>query len=157
MTLGEKFDFFSMYRNCEIDSGLIHWNNAGVILGENGQYIKSIEYFDVVLDIRGNYVKALTNKATSLYNLGEISEAVETLKQTKQFSQSAIIDYIEASEELKPVGICGPGTMENDEGLCVPIRASMTTEMQQKSGGGGCLIATATFGSALLSTFFIVT
>jgi len=44
---------------------------------------------------------------------------------------------------------CGPGTVENEEGFCVPDRATMTTEMQQKSSGGGCLIATATFGSEL--------
>jgi len=43
--------------------------------------------------------------------------------------------------------VCGAGTVLKD-GFCVPERASMTTEMQQKSRGG-CLIATATFGSEL--------
>ena len=46
---------------------------------------------------------------------------------------------------------CGTGTILKD-GLCVPEHATMTTEMQQKSSnGGGCLIATATFGSELSS------
>jgi len=44
--------------------------------------------------------------------------------------------------------ICGTGTVEKN-GQCVPERATMTTEMQQKSSNGGCLIATATFGSEL--------
>ena len=43
--------------------------------------------------------------------------------------------------------VCGQGTVLKD-GFCVPDRETMTTEMQQKSGGG-CLIATATFGSEL--------
>jgi len=46
--------------------------------------------------------------------------------------------------------VCGVGTIKNEKGQCVPERATMTTEMQQKSSnGGGCLIATATFGSEL--------
>ena len=44
--------------------------------------------------------------------------------------------------------VCGKGTVLKD-GFCVPERETMTTEMQQKSSGGGCLIATATFGSEL--------
>ncbi len=49
----------------------------------------------------------------------------------------------------QPEPVCGPGTVLKD-GLCVSERASMTTEMQQKpSNGGGCLIATATYGSEL--------
>ncbi len=45
--------------------------------------------------------------------------------------------------------VCGTGTVLKD-GFCVPERATMVTEMQQKSSnGGGCLIATATYGSEL--------
>jgi len=45
--------------------------------------------------------------------------------------------------------VCGTGTIEKN-GQCVPERVTITTEMQQKSSnGGGCLIATATFGSEL--------
>jgi len=47
--------------------------------------------------------------------------------------------------------LCGEGTIEKN-GQCVPERATMPTGMQQKSSnGGGCLIATATFGSELSS------
>jgi len=44
--------------------------------------------------------------------------------------------------------VCGTGTILKD-GFCVPERTTMTTEMQQKSSNGGCLIATATFDSEL--------
>ena len=54
----------------------------------------------------------------------------------------------ETSEQINPEVVCGKGTILKD-GFCVPERETMTTEMQQKSGGGGCLIATATYGSEL--------
>jgi len=61
-------------------------------------------------------------------------------------AQEELIEKHEQSTEL----ICGPGTIKNEKGQCVPERATMTSEMQQKSSnGGGCLIATATFGTEL--------
>jgi len=51
----------------------------------------------------------------------------------------------ESTQEI----VCGTGTVRNEKGQCVPERATMTSEMQQKSSGGGCLIATATFGTEL--------
>ena len=52
-------------------------------------------------------------------------------------------------QEIDTSPVCGVGTILKD-GFCVPERETMTTEMQQKpSNGGGCLIATATFGSEL--------
>jgi len=44
--------------------------------------------------------------------------------------------------------LCGEGTILKD-GFCVPERATMVTEMQKSPNGGGCLIATATYGSEL--------
>jgi len=45
--------------------------------------------------------------------------------------------------------VCGTGTIEKN-GQCVPEHETMVTEMQQKSSkGGGCLIATATYGTEL--------
>jgi len=59
-------------------------------------------------------------------------------------------------EEPKPESsqgtevICGAGTIRNEKGQCVPARETMVSEMQEKSSSsGGCLIATATFGSEL--------
>jgi len=61
---------------------------------------------------------------------------------------ASLITVEQSIEETEIV--CGTGTVENEYGQCVPERATMTTEMQQKSSnGGGCLIATATFGSEL--------
>jgi len=72
---------------------------------------------------------------------------------------NSIMQYYEAQEKYlnipQPTIVssseiqCGQGTIENAYGQCVPERATMTTEMQQKSGGGGCLIATAAYGSEL--------
>jgi len=56
---------------------------------------------------------------------------------------------IEGGEAKPKKLVCGFGTHE-ENGVCVLDRATMTTEMQQKpSNGGGCLIATATYGSEL--------
>jgi len=45
--------------------------------------------------------------------------------------------------------VCGTGTIEKN-GQCIPEHETMVTEMQQKSSkGGGCLIATAAYGSEL--------
>jgi len=53
----------------------------------------------------------------------------------------------EAPQETEVV--CGTGTIEKN-GQCVPEHETMVTEMQQKSSkGGGCLIATATYGTEL--------
>ena len=57
------------------------------------------------------------------------------------------IKQIEMESEPTEI-VCGAGTILKD-GFCIPERETMTTEMQQKSSNGGCLIATATFGSEL--------
>jgi len=71
---------------------------------------------------------------------------------------NSLVQYYEAQEKYLNIPqptmvssseiVCGKGTIENAFGQCVLERKTMTTEMQQKSGGG-CLIATATFGSEL--------
>ena len=58
---------------------------------------------------------------------------------------------VQPTQKAQPISepvACGAGTILKD-GFCVPEHATMTSEMQQKSSGGGCLIATATFGSEL--------
>jgi len=71
---------------------------------------------------------------------------------------SSLMQYYEAQERFlgipKPTIVfsseivCGEGTILKD-GFCVPERATMVTEMQKSPNGGGCLIATATYGSEL--------
>ena len=51
-------------------------------------------------------------------------------------------------EFFKGGTMCGSGTVENEKGQCVPIQ---TISQEQSTRGGGCLIATATYGSELAS------
>jgi len=83
----------------------------------------------------GGYVEAMG----ILNTMDEVECPVGTVTDLKKLAQERINKYVK----------CGKGTILKD-GFCVPERATMTTEMQQKSSnGGGCLIATATFGSEL--------
>ena len=88
---------------------------------------------------------------------------LQKLKDRIEFSCNyinSLVQYYETQEKYLDIPqptmissseiICGKGTILKD-GFCIPERETMTTEMQQKSGGGGCLIATATFGSELAS------
>jgi len=71
--------------------------------------------------------------------------------------QSSLMQYYEAQEKYLNIPmptfvssseiVCGEGTIENTFGQCVPIQ----TTSQEQSRGGGCLIATATYGSELAS------
>ena len=75
------------------------------------------------------------------YTQQEIIASYEKQNTQQQTTEGETLD---SEEEI----ICGKGTILKD-GFCIPERETMTTEMQQKSSGGGCLIATATFGSEL--------
>jgi len=71
-----------------------------------------------------------------------ITQYYET--QEKYFGKS--IPTVVSSSDI----VCGKGTTENAFGQCVPEHETMVTEMQQKSSkGGGCLIATAIYGTEL--------
>jgi len=91
-----------------------------------------------------------------------VSTDLQKLKDLRELScgyHNSLMQYYEAQEKYLNIPqptmvsssseiVCGKGTIENAFGQCVPERATMTTEMQQKSGGG-CLIATAVYGSEL--------
>jgi len=82
----------------------------------------------------------------------EGTDVTFTLDQTEPIAEPVpepIAEPVpEPIAEPVPEIVCGAGTILKD-GFCVPERETMTTEMQQQSRGGGCLIATATFGSEL--------
>jgi len=90
-----------------------------------------------------------------LFDVGEYQNAVQYIEKLKEGSKKdgflKAVEYDRIIHDISSGGIiCGEGTIENEKGQCVPERATMTTEMQQKpSNGGGCLIATATYGSEL--------
>ena len=91
-------------------------------------------------------------KASFLINTGGYVEAMGTLNIMEEYEcpSGTVSDLKKLTQErINKYAKCGAGTILKD-GFCVPERATMTTEMQQKSSnGGGCLIATATFGSEL--------
>ena len=90
-------------------------------------------------------------KASFLINTGGYVEAMGTLNIMEEYEcpSGTVSDLKKLTQErVNKYAKCGAGTILKD-GFCVPERETMTTEMQQKSSGGGCLIATATFGSEL--------
>ena len=74
-----------------------------------------------------------------LHNIRVISPVDTTVPQTGQGIESEFEQQVEESIE-KTEDVCGAGTIENESGQCVPVADAR---------GGGCLIATATFGSEL--------
>ena len=74
----------------------------------------------------------------------EISSELEHPQDT-MFFDVAETDDIDTVQSLKePPSICGPGTTQNRAGKCIPIEPTL-----ERSNGGGCLIATATYGTEL--------
>jgi len=95
------------------------------------------EWFD------GNYPDYTIYEAVGLAEPITIEQPKTTAAPTQQEPKTVQETKTETSEP-----VCGPGTvLKNSQ--CVPEHETMTTEMQQKSSGGGCLIATATYGSEL--------
>ena len=100
----------------------------------------------------GGYVEAmeiLNNMDSEIICIAGSEE--DTVQSLKELVQERISKYVLSSSTVKSSdSICGPGTILNEENQCVPARETMVSEMQQKSSnGGGCLIATATYGSEL--------
>jgi len=125
--------------------------DAGLDLADDGRYEEAITYFDKALEIEPRLNDARMAKASVTQLMGDHETAIELFEAVHEQNPSVdVSEYIKYSEQRLQSGeiVCGEGTILKD-GFCVPERATMTTEMQQKSGGGGCLIATATFGSEL--------
>ncbi len=132
--------------NC-IVTFLYPLTDAGLKLVEQGKYLDAITYFDKALEIEPKNNDAKWSKAKTLQVMGEhelalsLFEEVAEQSPTQDFSKE--IEY--SKEQLAFVtsdNICGKGTIEKN-GQCVPDSTS------KSSKGGGCLIATATYGSEL--------
>ena len=91
--------------------------------------------------------------------VASLEQPVPESLETKEIEEPIVIDNVDLpvvttpqeNTEVKTETViqddeplCGAGTEENSKGQCVPIKSSPT----QKSGGG-CLIATSTYGSEL--------
>jgi len=68
----------------------------------------------------------------------------DSVESLKSFVQERINKYQPNSSSIISSGICGTGTIENEDGVCVP-----DPNYKKSSKGGGCLIATATYGTEL--------
>jgi len=148
--IGYEGEFqMQLMSNC-IGNFLYPLVDAGMEIAEDGRYEEAITYFDKALEIEPRLNDARMEKAVAFQAMGEHEIAIELFEAVHEQNPSVdVSEWIAYSEKLQSGEIvCGVGTVEKN-GLCVPERASMTTEMQQKSSGGGCLIATATFGSEL--------
>jgi len=125
--------------------------DAGLDLRDDGRYEEAITYFDKALEIEPRLNDARMAKATVSQLMGDHETAISLFEAVHEQNPSIdVSDYIKYSEQRLQSDeiVCGKGIILKD-GFCVPERETMTTEMQQKSGGGGCLIATATYGSEL--------
>jgi len=133
-------------------------DNSGILMVYRGNihYDNECQTFFKDYKQLGKDVQRWRNSCTDLgeypnaYLGGEMYNAINGLCGFADLS--AFAQSVEESKPESPQGteiVCGTGTIEKN-GQCVPERATMTTEMQQKSSnGGGCLIATATYGSEL--------
>ena len=136
------------FQKQEIDSciygHLYPLTDAGIELTNNGQYEEALSYFNKVLEIEPKLNDARMEKAVVLQLMGEHETAIALFKEVNEQNPSVdVSQYIEYSEQrLQGQEIdCGKGTIEKN-GQCVP-------DTSKSSKGGGCLIATATYGSEL--------
>ena len=91
----------------------------------------------VTSDENGNFV--LTFKVPNNAKAGEFDIITSVELDGQSFSETKSVESVRAPE---PVPTCGQGT-ELVNGICQIIKT------EEKPKGGGCLIATATFGSEL--------
>ena len=107
----------------------------------------------VTSDINGEFM--LKFKVPSTLKAGELDIVTNVELDGESFSETKSVDSVEAVPEPEPEpepmpeseSICGEGTIMKD-GKCV-VDTSKTIESDSSSNGGGCLIATATYGSEL--------
>jgi tetratricopeptide (TPR) repeat protein len=98
-------------------------NNLGTVYDELGDSVKAIQYYEKTLRLNPLDEFALSNIGASLHNQGKYEEAIE---------------YYEKALDVNP---------ESTFTLQMEREARMLLEESKQ--GGGCLIATATYGSEM--------
>lgn len=132
-----------------VDKSLINQPVAVEIRDSEGNVIL---IRSVTPDSEGNF--SLKFKVPSTVKTGEIdiTTNVESDGQTITESKSVVATVQPKQEEPKKEPIkprCGSGTVEKD-GMCVPDTATKKEQVKSDtSQGGGCLIATASYGTEL--------
>ena len=99
--------------------------------------------FDIItnMEIDGDTISEITSADESGVTENIIVSAISNEESTVQY-------VAEPTADTKPT--CGTGTVEQD-GICVVDTTAQTEKVvsNEKSSGGGCLIATATYGSEM--------
>ena len=104
----------------------------------------------VTSDIDGEFV--IKFKVPDNVELGELDIVTNVELDGQSFTDTKQVDAVPAPEP-KPEAkssdpTCGPGTILKD-GICVVDTSKQPEPEKESSRGGGCLIATATYGSEL--------
>jgi len=122
------------------------WLTFGDEQLDNGNFEEAILFYKNVLDLNlgGEYnAAAHIGLGLAYFELKEWEKALENMRYVEHLEGAD--EYIEfAQNELDKINQpikCGKGTIDKN-GQCVP-------DPNYKSKGGGCLIATATYGSEL--------
>ena len=97
----------------------------------------------VTSDMNGEFV--LKFKVPNTVKAGEFDIVTNVELDGQSFSETKSIESSESIESSDPV--CGTGTILQD-GKCI-VDTTKSIESEKSSKGGGCLIATATYGSEL--------
>jgi len=133
------------YESCMI-TYLFPLQDIGEALA-NEKKVFAMFYFDKVLELSKSEIidgQVYLSKAILYSNLKDYDSAIEYFDKVLEIepNHSQAIEYKEIAyqEIAKSENICGKGTVFKN-GQCVPDTKS--------SKGGGCLIATATYGSEL--------
>ena len=96
----------------------------------------------VTSDENGDFV--LKFKVPNNVNAGEFDIVTSVELDGQSFSETKSVESVASAVEPTPEPTCGQGT-ELMNGICQVIKTEKTSE----SEGGGCLIATATYGTEL--------
>ena len=102
----------------------------------------------VTSDINGDFT--LKFKVPNNVEPGELDIITNVELDGQSFSETKSVEAVAepVAVEIETESICGEGTVMKDGKCVVDTKATTTTE-EKSSKGGGCLIATATYGSEL--------
>jgi tetratricopeptide (TPR) repeat protein len=132
------------------DEYLVPLNDLAVTLIEQGEPFYALYYLDNTLELFPRYQVVLMNKGMAHFALEEYQDAkisFETaldIDPNLELAQQGVVETSRILEEgitIHPN--CGTGT-ELVNGICQVVQTE-----EKSSKGGGCLIATATYGSEL--------
>ena len=120
--------------------------------GENCRVTDSTKFFGECHGIfRGAGLLVVTDKEQSKSLTKITIKTKEIPSEVNQLQDTVFYDVVEADNSTtqnikEPPPVCGPGTVENKSGKCIPVEP---TREKTNGGGGGCLIATAAYGTEL--------